>query len=599
MSDPCARGVATTLLPVIILGTSLFVGAVYLVLPPMWALATIAGALGLAFTFRHPELSLLGILVLTSSVISESKLPLIPIPVGSLHISDMILFAMFGLIALRWLLEPDFQIVRTSLDGPLLTFFGVALGVTLLALVRSGLDFNLALRGIRIVSYYLVFFLVTNLIRDEEQLARLLDGFLLLATVVAVFMLLQFTLGDSLPILPGRVETLSTQGTSYQGITRVLPPGMSVVLVAFLSTLIALLTDRLRIAILLRAMQTGTLGVAVILTFNRNYWLSVIFSLALFSILVRGRERSRVTGRSIMLGFAIMILLLVISARPGSRAMRLVNAAADRFDTMMGSQVTGDSSLRWRDAEYEYAIPQILSHPLTGLGIGALYRPFDSRMDWRGFDGRAYIHNGHVWIMVQTGFLGYASLMWLSLCFLARGFKNWRRVTDNRIRGFAQSFTLVYLGTLLCNITSPLFMEWYWTPVFGLMMGANEVIYRLYMPAPESQPGEIAPGEAWQIVAGNYRKHSARRPFRPLCPYCGATKRQLVAGINPSGTQRFRCESCGRTFTPFPRRHAYPTDFRLRAVQMHLSGKSKRQVARELGTSPQSIVNWVRKYHVK
>ncbi len=592
-----ARGVPPTLIRVIVLGASLLVGALYLIVSPLWALVAIAGTSGVLIALQHPELSLLGILVLTSSIIFERTLPLIPIGVGSLHIPDVILLALFGMIALRWLLEPDFHIARTPLDAPLLFFFGITLGATLLAIVRSGLDFNIALRGIRIVSYYLVFFAVTNLIRSKAQLARLLDGFLLLATFVGGVMFLQFLLGDSLPILPGRVETLNTEGVSYEGITRILPPGQSIVLVGFVSGLIALLVDRLRPTSVMRVLQVGILGLAVIFTFNRNFWINSVLSLALFAFLIQGRERHRAVAWSMALGLVIVMLLLIIFTQPGSSAADLVTATVDRFSTMVGSKVTDDSSLRWRDAEYEYAIPQILSHPLTGLGAGASYRPFDSRMDSRGrFDGRAYIHNGHLWIMLQSGVAGYASLMWLSLRFVMRGFNNWRQVPDSRIKGIALSFSLVYLGSLLGNITSPLFMQWYWTPVFGLMMGANEVIYRLYLSTPDQQPDRIAPRDAWKTVAENYRQRAAKRPPRPTCPGCGAATSHRPAGRNPSGSRRFQCAHCGRIFTPLPNRRSYPREFKLRAVRMHRSGKSKRQVARDLNISPQSVANWARGY---
>ncbi|NLF79490.1 MAG: transposase [Chloroflexi bacterium] len=592
-----ARGIPLTLLPTIVSGASLFVGALYLIVSPLWALVVIAGTIGVLIALQHPEYSLLGILVLTSSVVFESDLPLIPIGVGSLHIPDVILLGLFGMIALRWLLEPDFHIARTPLDAPLLFFFGITFGATLWAIMRSGLDFNIALRGIRIVSYYLVFFAVTNLIRSTAQLARLLDGFLLLATVVGGVMFLQFLLGDSLPILPGRVETLSTQGASYEGIARILPPGQSMVLVGFVSGLIALLVDRLRPTSVMRVLQVGILGLAVILTFNRNFWINSVLSLALFAFLIQGRERHRAVAWSMALGLAIVMLLLIIFTQPGSSAADLVTATVDRFSTMVGSKVTDDSSLRWRDAEYEYAIPQILSHPLTGLGAGALYRPFDSRMDSRGrFDGRGYIHNGHLWIMLQSGVLGYASLMWLSLRFVARGLQNWRQITDSRIQGIALSLTLVNLFGLLCNITSPLFMQWYWTPVFGLMMGANEVIYRLYLPTSDQPPGAIAPRNAWAMAADAYRQRAATRTPHPTCPGCGAATSHRPAGNNPSGSRRFQCAYCGRIFTPFPNRRSYPREFKLRAVRMVRSGNSKRQVARDLNVSPQSVVNWVRAY---
>ena len=83
-------------------GTGLLLSAASLWFSPLWTLGALAmGGLILA-TFKRPEIALLGILIATSSIVFENRLPLIPIGIGSLHIPDVILLALLGLIALRW-----------------------------------------------------------------------------------------------------------------------------------------------------------------------------------------------------------------------------------------------------------------------------------------------------------------------------------------------------------------------------------------------------------------------------------------------------------------------------------------------------------------
>jgi len=117
---------------------------------------------------------------------------------------------------------------------------------------------------------------------------------------------------------------------------------------------------------------------------------------------------------------------------------------------------------------------------VIGLGMGAAYRPWDPRLDRAivGGDFRKHIHNGHLWILLQSGLLGYLSLMWLSLVFLKRGFGSWRSVVDDRLRGVVLGFTLVYLAVLIAAVVNSTFMQWRWAPVIGLIMGINEVILR-------------------------------------------------------------------------------------------------------------------------
>jgi O-antigen ligase/transposase-like protein len=582
-------------LPVVgVLVGGVLIGGMMLVLAPLWGVLLVVGAGLVLVMLKRPELGLLAILVLISSIIFESELPLIPLPVGSLHIPDIILLGLLGLIVVRRLVEPDFRLVRTPLDLPLLAFYGVTLLCTVLAVSRTPLAFEAARRSLRIVSYYLVFFVVTNLIRDRQQVMVLVQGVFLVAMLVAGVMLVQFSLGTSVAILPGRVETMGIQGEgSYTGIARILPPGQSILLVSFMSTVTLLVLGRLRPVTLFRLVQIVLLGVGLVLTFQRNFWIMVLLGWVLALGVARGAERRRMIGWFSGAGLVVLVLVLVLGFYPESQPAQVVGAAGDRFRTLVGEQVITDPSLRQRDVEYEYALPQIAAHPLTGLGAGARYRPFDPRIDWRGgFDGRAYIHNGHLWIMLQSGLIGYGCLVWVSLLFMTRGLRAWRRIPDPDLRGLVLGFTLVTLTGLAGNITSPMFMQWFWVPVYGLMFGANEVIIRLTLPHEVQEPRATP----WLRVADRYLQRGPAQPAVPRCPVCQVAIDQEPAGTNPSGSQRYRCTRCAREYTPFPRRQSYSGAFKRRVVRRVLAGQRPEDVARDLNLSPSSVTRWVDRY---
>ena len=174
----------------------LVMGVVSLLLSPLWVLAGLAGG-GLVYAIlKRPEVGLLCILIATSTIVFENRLPLISTGVGSLHIPDILLLILVGLIFLRWLVEPDFKIVRTPLNWPLLMFLGVAIITTVIAIFRSSVDLWEARRQIRGVSYFLTFFVVTNLVLQVRQLRFLVNGILFLATIVAAVMIAQFIVGE-------------------------------------------------------------------------------------------------------------------------------------------------------------------------------------------------------------------------------------------------------------------------------------------------------------------------------------------------------------------------------------------------------------------
>jgi transposase-like protein len=82
----------------------------------------------------------------------------------------------------------------------------------------------------------------------------------------------------------------------------------------------------------------------------------------------------------------------------------------------------------------------------------------------------------------------------------------------------------------------------------------------------------------------------------PTCPYCQATDKQVKAGKNPSGSQRFLCKQCGKKYTPAPNLNGYPDEIRKQVVLMALEGKSFRAIARSMGINAQTVVNWINGY---
>jgi O-antigen ligase len=150
--------------------------------------------------------------------------------------------------------------------------------------------------------------------------------------------------------------------------------------------------------------------------------------------------------------------------------------------TLFNPETLNESSLQYRYIEDSYALPVIASHPLIGLGLGAEYRPWDPRIDYirsTTYDQLTFIHNGHLWIMLKTGLIGYIFLLWLLFRFLIRGIKNWKYIYDPFYSGIVLSFAVICVGIMIVAFINNVFYETYWAPVIGIMMGVNEVILKL------------------------------------------------------------------------------------------------------------------------
>jgi len=79
------------------------------------------------------------------------------------------------------------------------------------------------------------------------------------------------------------------------------------------------------------------------------------------------------------------------------------------------------------------------------------------------------------------------------------------------------------------------------------------------------------------------------------CPCCQSSI-LVKRGHNRSGSQRFLCRDCGRTFTPQPNRRGYPDDMHHRAIQLYLEGTNLRRIGRLLGIDHMTVAAWVQQH---
>ena len=80
------------------------------------------------------------------------------------------------------------------------------------------------------------------------------------------------------------------------------------------------------------------------------------------------------------------------------------------------------------------------------------------------------------------------------------------------------------------------------------------------------------------------------------CPRCSARTKQYKIGFNRSGSRKYRCGVCERTYTPEPNKRGYPEALRLQAIKLYLEGNSLRSIGRILKVTHQSVSNWVEAY---
>jgi transposase-like protein len=78
------------------------------------------------------------------------------------------------------------------------------------------------------------------------------------------------------------------------------------------------------------------------------------------------------------------------------------------------------------------------------------------------------------------------------------------------------------------------------------------------------------------------------------CPKCEREERQYRNGKTNAGSQRYRCNYCGYSYTPAKKAQGYSQAFRQKAIKMYIDGAGLRRTGRQLGVHHQTVANWAK-----
>lgn len=455
-------------------------GGLVVFLEQSWLLLVIGAIIFVMITIRRPVWGILAVLLVLTTVIPESRIPLINVGPLRVLVSDLVVVFLFALIVLRMMLVPGVTWQRTALDLPLLGFLIVAVGTTVWSLMNGRVMFQFAIPEIRIIFYYLLFYITTNLVRSTRDIEFVIEGMNWLAGLVALLMVLQFAVGRTIPILEGRIEVLSEQAGSITRITDT--PGEGLITVMVIINLIRLITGKVRMKGLVFIGLLALQMIALIMTFNRTHWLMVFAAVLLTLFVTEWKERDKFVYWGVVLVLFIIVIVGIALINPSSDFGHFVMTSLQRGLTMFqldSYQQTTQSTLRWRDFEYQYGFMQVARHPVIGMGLGAIYRPNLFVIDHPNFFGQVYTHNAHLWLAMKTGLLGYGLFMLFILRFILRGFLGWKKIEDPSQHVLLLAITCVMLTVVIGANIHPFFMTLFWSPLIAVLLGLGEAIIRV------------------------------------------------------------------------------------------------------------------------
>jgi O-antigen ligase len=402
---------------------------------------------GLALVFAFPLGAAAGLLLLTASIFHAD---FFTYRYGSLdiHLPEVVFVA----LALAAVVAPRRQSWGGMAGAALATFLGVVVVCAWLGVQAGRATIADALNWTRPLAFYGTFWIVLRLFPDARSLRWLLIAGLacgavtgVLATVLQVASSLDHTFQGT----GGQQIYSQTTQAGLGGLKRIRQPGLAFSYMLFFWSLLAAMTARGAWRAVLWTL-VGASAVDVVLSFNRNMWLGLLFGFSLMLIFsgVHLRQRFLV---AMALGLTAVVLVFTVVGNSGQAGLEPIVARA--ASVLTPQQVGEESSLRDRGRETGRAWDAFQRHPLSGVGAGA---DFGVRFNHAQGDGRwvttiqRFLHNQWLWLLLIGGIPALLAFAAFTGTVLA---KAW----DPRARTLSQ----VALGTGLAMLMLSAFVQPY------------------------------------------------------------------------------------------------------------------------------------------
>ncbi len=397
---------------------------------------------------------ILSIILIASTVLDEKSIPKLNTGFFSIHITDvLVIMLMMISISTKTMNSGIFWAISLLLFyAGFSAFYGI---------MNGNVTTKFAIRALRGFSFFFIFYGITIRLSSLYASNKLMKGVHFLALITAVLMIAQYILGDSVPILPQRVEVLKTDGEA-QGVTRVLPPGQTLIFFSFTISLSDYIFGDKSNRSIFKIVSMLLIGFGVLITFNRSFWtgvvLAVLFLLGLsgFRKLLIGSMMFAVFMSSIIV-FAMLTPNLQISKAITTRALTIINPE----DTMK------ESSLQGRAVESAMAKKRIAQSPILGLGLGSEWR-----RKMHAYDTRTrYMHNGYYYILTKMGFVGFFFYLIL-ICAIGFNFlRNRSLINASELDVHAKGCIAFLFAIILVNFVNPVFFQKFSIPLIAIAMG--------------------------------------------------------------------------------------------------------------------------------
>lgn len=304
----------------------------------------------------------------------------------------------------KQLVSGQLKVSKNPLYLPALLFFGLIF--VQLVIHRSAYSYVTRYEALQYVSYGIVLLIAAECVRDEDARKKFILVFTLFGALFALFAIAQdFTSGGKLfwtrtPQFGGSIYGSYVNRDHYAGLMEMLVP-IPVVL-----SLGHLLHGAKRV---LAGFCAGLMASTIFLSGSRGGMIAFVAEMALLAALIFGKQRS--TRRTTAyVGLCFFTVALIVYLSKGQVLGRFADMSPDAR-----LFITKDS------------IPIFLKRPVLGWGLGTFPTIYPQ---YRSFYATKFVnaaHNDYAQLLVETGLLGFALMLWFLFRLYRQGLPPSRR----------------------------------------------------------------------------------------------------------------------------------------------------------------------------
>lgn len=419
----------------------------------------------LPFFALRPEWLVISCAFAVASLISPLFWDVLAFAERGITLPNVLVF--YGLLILLFRFTVNAPINRSLWSTP--TTIAVVLFLLLSAVVGfvyhsslGGLSYRKELAELQHMILWLTYFLCIGVCTDRRTLGTVQAGILGVAAIGALPTILQAIVGEQVLFFL-KLTQKDIRLEQMEGLTRVIPPGENLMLVAFFIAwqMVVMSSGPKRLGwVALSALY----GFALLMTLTRHSWFAALFGLGVFWLFSSVRNKVNTAIALVIVGTLIGSAVLLVRspsvAHPDDFFARISRRFMSTFaEDPQRYMLTRVSSVGQRVYEMNVILDHITESPWLGLGWSTR---LPLKIAWEPYrqhtiNMTTYVHNSFWWIVAKGGIVGVLGLLVLWLTGAVRGYQLYRKATDQFARAWLLALWVGFLGLILAGQFEPVF----------------------------------------------------------------------------------------------------------------------------------------------